>query len=158
MERALGYQCNMRLFKSNNGFTLVELTLVVVFITLVAGLSVPVYQRFQNSNDLDLAAMELTQTLRRAQVLSLANDGDSNWGVYSGSGQILLFKGASSTTRDANFDEVFSIPASIQVSGLSEIVFDKFSGEPQITGSIIISSNNNDQKTITINSKGLLEY
>ncbi|MBT6067810.1 prepilin-type N-terminal cleavage/methylation domain-containing protein [bacterium] len=148
-----------KLNKNNNfGFTLIELILVIVFIGVLAGLSAPIYNRFQNSNSVELASMELVQSLRRAQVLSRSSDGDSNWGVYIASGQITLFKGISYAARDLAYDENYTIAEVIIVSGLQEIVFDKFSGDPQSTGSTIFTINVNANKTITINAKGVLTY
>lgn len=145
--------------KNQLGFTAIELILVVVFVALIAGVTVPMYGNFQVSNNIDLSVSKTTQTLRRAQILSQANEGDSNWGVSVGQDHILLFKGTSSTTRDTDFDEVFDLTGNIVVSGNQDIVFDKLTGEPQTVGSINFSSNNNNEnRTITINEKGMLSY
>jgi|SaaInlV_200m_DNA_2_1039689.scaffolds.fasta_scaffold30769_2 type II secretory pathway pseudopilin PulG len=160
MKKLFGYLLNMsKLNKNNNfGFTLVELILVIVFTGMLAGISIPVYNRFQNANSVELASMSLVQSLRRAQVLSKASDGDSNWGVYISSGQITLFKGVNYAGRDINYDENYFINNNITISGLQEIVFDKFSGDPQSIGSTTFIININASKTITINSKGVLNY
>lgn len=145
--------------KNQFGFTAIELILVVVLVALLAGVTVPMYGKFQVTNNLDLTVSKSVQTLRRAQVLSQANDGDSNWGVSIGQDQILLFKGNSSTTRSTEFDEIFNLEGNIQISGQQDIVFEKLTGKPQSFGSInIASNNNNESRTITINSKGMLSY
>ncbi|PLX24971.1 hypothetical protein C0580_03525 [Candidatus Parcubacteria bacterium] len=150
------------MLKLNNnnqfGFTAIELIVIIVFIALIAGTTVPMYGKFQASNNLDLSVTKTVQSLRRAQVLSQANDSDSNWGVSIGQEQILLFKGTSSTTRDINFDEIFDLNGNILVSGTQDVVFEKLTGEPQTFGSINFSSNNNETKTVTINEKGMLSY
>ena len=56
------------------------------------------------------------------------------------------------------FDEVFSMPTSITVSGLGEIVFEKFTGEPQNTGTTTLTSVNNETRSVNINSKGTISY
>jgi len=146
------------MFTKNTGFTLIEILLSVASIAIIAGISVPVYQSFQNRNDLDIATMEIAQNIRRAQILSQAVDGDMSWGVKTQSGSLVLFKGVSYAVRDIAFDEVFDIPSSLIFSGVSEIVFTKFTGLPQTTGTIIVTSNINETRNITINSKGVVSY
>ena len=140
------------------GFTMLEILLSLAIVVLIAGFSIPIYHRLQISNNLDIAAVTATQTLRRAQVLSQAVDGDISWGVYIQSGSIILFKGTSYRSRDSSFDEVFEVPTSITLSGTQEYVFTKFTGLPQTTDSLTLTSANNETRTITINAKGMVGY
>jgi len=126
--------------RSHAGFTLLELLLSVAVISALAGLSLPVYQ-----------------SARRAQVLSQAVDSDTTWGVKAQSGSIVIFKGTSYSVRDANFDEIFDVPGNISVGGASEIVFAKFTGFPQTTGTMNISTES-DSRSVTINEKGMVNY
>lgn len=140
------------------GFTLLEILLSIATITIIAGISIPVYLSFQVRNDLDIAALEIAQSARRAQTLSKAVDGDTSWGIKIQLGSLLLFRGASYAARNTNFDEVFPVPTSIVPSGLSELVFTKFTGLPQVTGVITLTSNTNETRNITINAKGAVSY
>lgn len=144
--------------KSGAGFTLIEVLLSVATVAVLAGISIPIYQTFQVRNDLDIGTTTIAQTLRRAQILSQAVDGDISWGIYIVSGNIILFKGASYAARDTTFDEIFDVPTSITPSGVSEIVFAKFTGLPQTIGTITLISNINETRTITINTKGMVSY
>jgi type II secretory pathway pseudopilin PulG len=139
------------------GFTLIEIMLVVALIVAIGGISAPVYQSFQVKKNLDVATNGIAQILRRAQALSQSGAGDASWGVNISSGVVTLFKGADYSSRDVAFDETFEISSNIVPSGISEIVFSKLLGEPQTTGNIILT-NDNDTQTITINSKGAIEY
>lgn len=145
-------------FKINKGFTLLEILLSIALIAILAGFSIPVYQSFQVKNDLDVATNIVAQSLRRAQSLSRSQDGDISWGVKIQTGSITLFKGTNYATRDSAFDELFNMPQTITPSGLGEIVFTKFSGDPQSTGNIVLNSTINETKNITINSKGMVNY
>jgi prepilin-type N-terminal cleavage/methylation domain-containing protein len=142
---------------SHRGFTLLELLLSVAIISLLAGLSLPVYRTLLTKNDLDIAAQVSASSLRRAQNLSQSVDGDITWGTKIQSGSIVMFKGASYAGRDTAYDEIFTIPSSITFSGVSEVVFAKLTGLPQATGTVNLSTEN-DTRTVTINEKGMVEY
>ncbi len=142
----------------SKGFTLLEILMSIALITVVAGIGVPVYQSFQVKNDLDVAVNSWAQALIRAQALSRATDGDSTWGAGIQSGNLTLFKGTSFALRDTAYDEVFDIAGSITPSGLTEIVFAKFSGLPQSTGTTTLTSSTNEVRAIAINSKGMVSY
>lgn len=144
--------------QAKKGFTLLEVLLSLAAIALISGISIPVYQSFQARNDLDIAATTYAQTLRRAQALSQAVDGDIAWGIYVTSGSITLFRGTSYLSRDSNFDEVFEMSASIMPSGITEIIFTKFTGLPQTTGSVTLTSNTNEARTVIINQRGMVNY
>ena len=143
--------------RSHAGFTLLELLLSVAVISALAGLSLPVYRTLLSKNDLDIAAVTIAQSARRAQVLSQAVDGAATWGIKVQSGSIVIFKGTSYSVRDANFDEIVDVPGNISVGGASEIVFAKFTGFPQTTGTMNISTES-DSRSVTINEKGMVNY
>lgn len=140
------------------GFTIIEVLLSVVIMSMIAGVGIPIYQSFQNRNELDIASVSITQSLRRAQVLAQAVDGDTAWGLYVQSGSITLYKGNNFIARDTGFDEDFQIPTNITISGTQEYVFSKFTGEPLSTGVITLTSVNNESRTITVNEKGMIDY
>ncbi|MCA9364015.1 prepilin-type N-terminal cleavage/methylation domain-containing protein [Candidatus Kaiserbacteria bacterium] len=143
---------------NKRGFTLIELLLSVALIAAIGGIGAPVYQSFQVRNDLDVAAVTLAQTLRRAQLLSQAVDGSSTWGVSVTSGSITLFRGADYASRDVGYDEVSGVPLTITPSGVSEIVYTTITGEPQTTGTITLTASIGEMRTITLNEKGTITY
>jgi len=118
----------------------------------------PVYESFVRRNDLGLTAQNIAFMLRRAQTYSRAVNGDSAWGIKVQAPTVTLFQGTSFATRAPAFDETFSIPNSIAVSGLNEVYFSKLDAAPNTTGSITLLSTTNDSKTITVNSKGMVNY
>lgn len=140
------------------GFTLLEVLLSITIIAMLASVSVSIYRKLQIRNDLDVAATTIVQIGRRAKLRAQAMDGDSSWGIYIVQGSITLFKGDSYATRDADADEVADILSVIIPTGISEIVFVKFFGEPQSTGTITLTSIDDDVRDIVINSKGVFEY
>lgn len=139
------------------GFTLVELLLSIATIGILSAIVAPVLVGTQTKNDLDMAVSAWVSSLRRAAILSRGVDGDTSWGVKAQSGSIVLFRGVSYAARDNSFDEVFSEPATITVSGVNEVVMTKFTGYPETTGTTTFS-NFSDSATLTINSRGMVDY
>lgn len=141
------------------GFTLLELLLSVAVIGLLAGISIPVLSRVQTKTDLDTATAVFVSSLRRAEALAQSVDGDTSWGVHTASGVVVLFKGISYAGRDATYDEIFSVPTTITVSGLTDVVMNKFTGYPTATGTAtFVSSVLPDTKTVSVNAKGAVSY
>ena len=137
---------------------MLEVMLSIALIAVLAGISIPVYRSFQTRNDADIAANVAVSSLRRAQALASAVDGDISWGVYAQSGSITLFKGTDYALRDTAYDETFAIPDNISVLGLTEIVFSKFTGIPESVGVLRFVSVDNDARNIDINAKGTISY
>jgi prepilin-type N-terminal cleavage/methylation domain-containing protein len=140
------------------GFTLIEMMLSVSIIAMLSALSLPVYASFQARNDLDIATQSIAESLRRAQVYSRGMQNDSQWGVEVQSTAATLFKGGVFASRDATYDEATTIPTTITVGGVSEILFTKLTGMPATTGNITLSNANGDTRTVTINAKGMVSY
>ncbi len=140
------------------GFTLLELFLGMGFIAVLAAVSLPLSQSFQNTNDLDIAVTAMTQSLRRAQVLSQSVASDTTWGVLATTSAIVLFQGGSYATRDASFDEMFDTSPSLSVSGVQELVFNKVFGEPVASGTTTFTSTQAGARTVDVNVKGLVTY
>ena len=141
------------------GFTLIELLLSIGIITLLVGMSLPIYASFVSRNDLDLTTQNIVSALRRAQTYARGVRSDSQWGVAVLPGQAVLYKGTTYASRDSSFDETISIPSTITSSGTGDIAFAKLSGATFAEGSIILTSSaSNDTRTISFNVKGMVNY
>lgn len=144
-----------------------EMTLSLAVIGIIAAFSMPLFLGMQAKNDLDIATNAVVSSMRRAQTLSQAMDGDSTWGVkvqQTPTGRtppyfarVLLFRGSSYATHATTYDEEFSISEGIVVSGLDEVVFSKLTGDPLQTGTLTLTSGAN-VRTVTVNSKGTIDY
>lgn len=153
------------IFQNNNlsvslrGFTLIEVLLVVLLFGLLVTMGVPVYQRVQAKNDLEISSLIVINSLRRAQVLSQAVQNDDSWGVKVQNTNVTIFKGNNYISRTTSFDEVINFSGNnITISGLSELYFTKLIGLPSTSGTINVKINNNDNKNISINTQGTLSY
>ena len=139
------------------GLTLSEILIVVAIIAILISFTLPLGLDFYRSQQLETQSQGVIQALRRAQLKAMSVEDDSRFGVYLTNDNYTLFKGSSYLTRDANFDEVFDLPMIINVSGLTEVVFFKLEGKPNVTGNIILSSDS-DSRTININEMGRINY
>lgn len=144
-----------------DGFTLLEVLLSVALIAVLAGISLPVSQQFQQRSDLRTTATVIVENMRRAQILAQASDEDSSWGISIDPGDsdtIVVFRGATFATRDATSDEVTGMSNTITTSGTSEYVFAKTTGLPSDTGTITLTNTTGGTIAIQINAKGTITY
>lgn len=139
------------------GFNLLELLLSITMVALMAGIIAPVAGNLYNRNNHDLAVKEVVQDFRRARTLARAAEGDSDWGVYLAGNQSTIFKGSGYSSRDSYFDEVSDLPGQTIVGGLTEVVFSKATGWPQVTGTTSVSIGV-EIKYININGQGIINY
>ena len=144
--------------KRRKAFTLVEILLSVGLLLLLSGISLPVFQGMILKNDLETATNYTVKALHIAQLNSQAVKTDHNWGIKLQSGLVTIFNGATYASRDTTYDQTYDLSSNISLAGLNEIVFSKLTGEPIQFGNINISTNYNDSKTISINSKGIINY
>lgn len=140
-----------------HGFTLLEIVLSFLLISIIATIGIPLYESSFTRNELAIAEHTVTHAFRRATSLAEASHNDSPWGVYIQPGSITIFQGSGYATRNTTADEMFDIAASIIPSGNTEFVFSKLTGSPQQVGSVILTTNTGQIKTISINAKGMVQ-
>jgi type II secretory pathway pseudopilin PulG len=140
------------------GITLIEIVLTMAIITILAGLATPFYMTVQTKNDFEITVSTTAHKIRRAQFLAQSGDKDSDWGISIANEEITLFVGENYTSRNSNYDEIYLLPPTIEVSGLTELIFNKTTGIPKDTGTITFTSNLNETRNITINTKGIISY
>lgn len=142
---------------NNQGFTLIEMVLVVGVITAVLAIGAPFYLSLSNRSEVDTAASLLAQDLYQAQSYSRSQNQDSQWGVAVNGQVITLFSGANYAARDQTQDVTYTVPSSVSLSGTSEVVYSKLYGLPQNTGSYTITGGGKTAN-VTVNNKGMVEY
>jgi hypothetical protein len=144
-------------FKSRDGFTFIELTLVIGLVFIVGISTAAFYTHFINQMAIRDAHDGLVGMLQEAQVYSLSGRENSSWGVKRESSDFLLFCGDSSLGRDPAFDLALAFNPNLAISGFDEVVFSRSSGYPDQAHSSIIISWGNDQESFSLNSEGAIE-
>jgi len=148
---------NRRPFSQKNGFTLLELLLVLALMSVLAVIAAPMYLSLQAENEINITSTTIADVLRRAQLKAQAVDGDSAWGVEIKNESLTIFKGSNFNNRNQTFDEIFSLASTINLTGLSEIIFSPLSGLPNTSGQINLTHLDGRQSQLTINSLGIIE-
>ncbi|MEW5908096.1 MAG: hypothetical protein AB1643_02870 [Patescibacteria group bacterium] len=139
----------------HNGFTLVELLIILTLIIVIFSLTIPLGINFYKNQTLDEVATDILSNLRKAHNKAVFQKNDSAFGIKFFPDSYILFQGNNFSSRIQDEDENFSLPYSINVNGISEIVFSKLSGTTT-AGALIISSGSNS-KTININEQGKVD-
>lgn len=129
-----------------SGFTLLELTLVVALMFMVGAFVSPIGISFYRSQLLNDSVESLVGSLRQAQAFSLTGKNNHSFGIYIQTDSYTLFEGDTYSTRLISEDVVFPIIPAISMSGLSEIVFTKLTGEPNVFGEIIVASETREKQ------------
>ena len=141
--------------KRLKGFTLVELLLVIAIVAILAGVSFPYYSKILFRNSLSISNQAISQSLRRAQLLSQSGQSDSQWGIYAQANSLTLFSGATYATRDSSLDELHNLSEGIVLTGDTEIVFEKFTGE-LVVDKLLTLTLDNEEVNIYLNTKGMV--
>jgi prepilin-type N-terminal cleavage/methylation domain-containing protein len=143
---------------NNRGFTLLEIILSIALIGILASAFFATFRNFQFGNDMDVVVSNIVQSARRAQLMSQGVFGEDDWGVKIFEDRLVIFKGTSFLDRDVSRDETLDFPSPFSASGLTEIVFREFSGEPRETGTISLSTASGMSREINVGAMGRLSY
>lgn len=142
---------------NKGGFTLIEILLVVVLISVITAFSVPIFGSLVGATELNDAVDKVAHTLRRAQLLSEGSKEDVSWGVYVDLDKVVVFGGASYISRNTALDEEYYFSEQVNRSGDFEYVFDKLTGLPDSAG-VVTLFNNFGSEDISVSEVGLIEY
>ncbi|RLC38579.1 hypothetical protein DRH27_01965 [Candidatus Falkowbacteria bacterium] len=150
---------------NKNGFTLVELLIVMGIFVVIASVSIPLYSNWQPDSQIDTAFAEVIETLRLGRNRSESGLNNASHGVYflvseSGEDSYVLYQGADYASRDVSLDREIILNNALSLTTSldnANINFSKGLGEPSATGTVSIINNNTDEiKIISINSLGIV--
>ncbi len=139
------------------GFTLVEILVVVAIILFLAAIMVPISLNFYKMQVFNETHERAVGLLKQARSNAFVQKNNADFGLYFGDKQMVLFQGPSYDQRNESQDLSLKLPALVEISGLSEIVFSQGSALPKQSGSLFIKLGQK-QKEIIINEQGLIIY
>lgn len=117
---------------------MVEIITTIGIFLVLAGLTLPIGLNFYRNQKLNTFSHLFADRVEKARTFARNAKEDSPWGVYVDDQNYTLFKGVSFDSREQNFDQIYKIPAGIEVSQ-KEVVFEKSSGRPDEAVSFTIS-------------------
>jgi len=145
----------------NNGFSLLEVLLVIGIVSVLATASFGIYYGFIAKSDLDMAKKNIVFTLKQAQGKAMAGEDGRKWGVHFVNGASDYYE-LFSTPTDYN-DAAKVINATTYLPGRvfftepassSDIIFEKIRGTVAAAASVIISSPENQTSAISVSALG----
>ncbi len=135
----------MKLISNNptpysEGFTIIELLVSIAILVGISGLGLFVSIDFYKSYILNSERDIVVSILQSARNYSITNINESKHGVYFNPTEYVIFQGNSYATRTIIYDENIKVNPGITHTGLQEIIFQQLTGEPAITGDIVLNN------------------
>ena len=146
-----------------NGFTLIEMLVVIGILLTLISLTTISLTRIQSRVNLTTTVNDFIADLREQQTRAMVGDtgtglAPDNFGIHFDANSYTLFEGTYYATGSANFAP--SLPSVVQISSTfsgGNILFSKGSGEANSTGSVTFTNTaSNEQKTIILNKYGVV--
>lgn len=145
------------------GHTVVEILMVLGILVLVLGATMASIMFSQNQSELHSTADELVQTLRKAQMLTVAGQGNSVFGVHFDVDQYVLFEGAvydsgALTNLVSSLSDNLRIDQINLNGGGSDVIFSRPQGETDYYGSVRIYLHEISFRVVEINEIGRVTF
>jgi len=146
---------------NQKGFTLIEILIAVVIITLLISTVIVSYRLFEKRTELDDTAQKIFSVLKLAQTQTLASNDASQYGVHFESDQYILFKGDAYLVG-APDNKIYQLPGRLEIyqislaDGGNDVIFQRIIGSTAQFGAVEVRiiSQATETKTVTIQSSG----
>ena len=160
---------------NNNGaFTLIEMLIVIVIISIIIGFSFTNLLGKREATDLSSSASQIAALLREAQIRAANQDSGKNWGVYFGNPTsstpfYSLYSSSSSapyyTATSSRVVESYRLPTTLAYSlppaaSSTDVNFSQITGQANqaATIKIYILNATTSSSTITVATTGAINY
>lgn len=152
---------SMSLATRHQGFTLIEILVVLVIISIITGISVATFVNMNRGAILREASSNVYDALTSARGRTLSSQNNTVYGVRMSTSSIIRFEGSTYTPGNTSntvylFNSAVSATSSLITQG-KDIIFQRLNGEPSATGTVYIR-NGISTSTIIIHGSGLVEY
>lgn len=148
----------MKIENSKKGFTLLEVSISIAILGLIAALSLVSFTNSRNMRDLTTSGQNALSILRLAQSKALAGEDNSVWGVHLETAQFVLFRGM--TYAGASHTQSYALPGSVEIANINlagggqDIILKKISGGTDQVGSFDVRVKNSTTKLFSITVDG----
>jgi len=139
-----------------NGFTIIELLLVVGMFSILLFISFPLYSKFYLLNYSKSDLLKIENLFKIAREKSFSSFEDSSYGIYLNvsEGTFIFYKGDSYNLRDGSKDFAFNYKESLKLiypKENTDINFSKRTGNTNLSIGFLFETKNNKQKSIIVN-------
>jgi len=143
-------------------FTLIEIVVAIAIITLIASVTLLVFNDIQSYEALSRDTTSLISHLERARTFTLSGKNGSAYGVHIDEPMIYLFEGTSYSEsgeiQNTRLRNNISIKDINIANASSTIVFDKLTGTTDNDGTITLGhTSTKATTTVVINKTGIIE-
>ncbi|MBU1177358.1 MAG: prepilin-type N-terminal cleavage/methylation domain-containing protein [Patescibacteria group bacterium] len=143
--------------KYKQGFTLIEIIIVIAVIFFLVSTSIVSYRYFEKSTELEKTTQNIITTLKLAQAKTTSSEEASQYGVHFENDKYILFKG-DEYQPESEDNKIYNISNRLEIEG-NDIIFQRISGKTEQNGNVSIRtiSNPSSFKIIDIKSSGIIE-
>jgi prepilin-type N-terminal cleavage/methylation domain-containing protein len=145
------------------GFTIIEISIVLVILTILVAMILPSFGKVGGSEALDTTVISVMSIINGARSQAVSSKDAANYGVRILNNKLISFKNAYGTdNKEYTISNLVSISTSTGFATNSEVIFSNVSGVSNITGAsstITITILREPTKTsiIRIYNTGLIE-
>ena len=140
---------------SNSGFSLLEILVVMSVVSMLVAGSLATFHAMKSRGALNDARSTTVRMMEEARTRAMTGYGTGNHGVYVKEGSIIIFEG-SEYVEGAGTEISFSGGITTDQTGAG-IVFSRLTGLPSATITVILSSYEGEQKSVTVTDDGAVQ-
>jgi prepilin-type N-terminal cleavage/methylation domain-containing protein len=139
------------------GFSLIELLIAISIILIVGAAITTSYTAARGTGEPLHDSYMYVDALREATLRARSMEYDTDWGVKITGGNTIVFSGSSYASRTASRDHAYDSSDTLTVGGVTEIVFAKFSGTPNTSGTTTFQ-NKYATTSVNVSATGVISY
>lgn len=149
------------LSRKANGFTLLEVLIVIGILAVLTSISAPIYRNFVKTSELGVTAKIMTSFLREARSKSMTGNLNLKWGIhFVNSGTDYYESFSTPTDYSDSLKSVIattSLPFGVNFTApvsTSDVIFGKIVGTTTATTTVTFTSTDGESKTVTVTPIG----